>query len=180
MEADNERASESWSKTGLNKSSRNWSTSEAWEGTRTLRTCDATNFYNWKTSLGTLEKFVNPNFLRESSKSKDHIRNVHSLLATTLAGNEPTLSDQSCKWRRNAQEIVGLNYFYVSHEPHKLFQRIIPQFWFTKIMTINQLSCSKVLWPSKDKKFFFLPNEGASLVSESAELLTPTSDLSAE
>jgi len=41
MDAARDRASDSWSKTGLKRSSRNWSTSEACDGTRTRLTCDA-------------------------------------------------------------------------------------------------------------------------------------------
>lgn len=43
MDAANDLASDNWSNTGLNRSSRNWSTSEACDGTRTRLTCDAIN-----------------------------------------------------------------------------------------------------------------------------------------
>lgn len=41
MEAAKDLASDSWSSTGLNRSSRNWSTSDACDGTRTRLTCEA-------------------------------------------------------------------------------------------------------------------------------------------
>jgi len=41
MDAAIDLASDNWSRTGLNRSSRNWSTSEACDGTRTRLTCDA-------------------------------------------------------------------------------------------------------------------------------------------
>lgn len=41
IEAANDLASDSWSRTGLKRSSRNWSTSDACDGTRTRLTCDA-------------------------------------------------------------------------------------------------------------------------------------------
>jgi hypothetical protein len=52
IDAASERASDSSSRlpssTGINRSSRNWSTSDACEGTRTRRTCDAAQNFNQK------------------------------------------------------------------------------------------------------------------------------------
>lgn len=64
IEAANDLASDSWSRTGLNRSSRNWSTSDACDGTRTRLTCDAIIYYNpkirklnrWKKSVEAQKK----------------------------------------------------------------------------------------------------------------------------